>query len=66
IHHPIDVITGLEHKDALTIGEKLGFRNDALKEVADTMMKLYDLFMKKDIILLEINPLTEAADGKIY
>ncbi|CAF4339991.1 unnamed protein product, partial [Rotaria magnacalcarata] len=33
IHHPIDVITGLEHKDALTIGEKLGFRNDALKEV---------------------------------
>ena len=30
------------------------------------MLKLYDLFIKKDIILLEINPLTEAADGKIY
>jgi succinyl-CoA synthetase beta subunit len=29
-------------------------------------MKLYNLFMTKDIVLLEINPLTEAADGKIY
>jgi succinyl-CoA synthetase beta subunit len=30
------------------------------------MIKLYHLFMKKDIVLLEINPLTEAADGKVY
>ncbi|CAF3584624.1 unnamed protein product [Rotaria socialis] len=66
IHHPIDIVTGLERKDASAIGEKLGFRNDALQEVTDTMMKLYDLFMKKDIVLLEVNPLTEAADGKIY
>ncbi len=30
------------------------------------MMKLYHLFVTKDIVLLEINPLTEAADGKVY
>jgi succinyl-CoA synthetase beta subunit len=30
------------------------------------MMKLYQLFVSKDIVLLEINPLTEGADGKIY
>jgi succinyl-CoA synthetase beta subunit len=30
------------------------------------MMKLYNLFVTKDIVLLEINPLTEAADGKVY
>jgi succinyl-CoA synthetase beta subunit len=30
------------------------------------MMKLYNLFITKDIVLLEINPLTEGADGKIY
>jgi hypothetical protein len=30
------------------------------------MMKLYKLFMEKDAVLLEINPLTEGADGKIY
>ncbi len=33
IHHPIDIITGLELKDALNIAEKLGFRNEALQEV---------------------------------
>jgi succinyl-CoA synthetase beta subunit len=30
------------------------------------MIKLYNLFITKDIVLLEINPLTEGADGKIY
>ncbi|UJR15572.1 hypothetical protein I4U23_002510 [Adineta vaga] len=66
IHHPIDIHTGLELNDALNIAERLGFRNEALQEAADTMMKLYKLFIEKDIILLEINPLTEGADGKIY
>ena len=33
IHHPIDIMTGLERKDALKIAEKLGFRNEALQEV---------------------------------
>ncbi|CAF0798664.1 unnamed protein product [Rotaria sp. Silwood1] len=66
IHHPIDIVTGLERKDALSIAERLGFRNEALQEAADTMMKLYNLFITKDIVLLEINPLTEGSDGKIY
>jgi succinyl-CoA synthetase beta subunit len=30
------------------------------------MMKLYKVFVSKDIVLLEVNPLTEGADGKIY
>ena len=30
------------------------------------MLKLYKLFMERDAVLLEINPLTEGADGKIY
>lgn len=33
IHHPIDIKKGLEQKDALNIGEKLGFRNETLEEV---------------------------------
>lgn len=66
IQHKIDIISGLQRDEALVIAEKLGFRNQALQEAADTMLKLYDLFIKKDIVMLEINPLTEAADGKIY
>ncbi|CAF1249189.1 unnamed protein product [Didymodactylos carnosus] len=64
--HPIDVIKGFERSEALSIAGRLGFSNELLDEAADTMLKLYDLFMKKDIVLLEINPLTEGADGKIY
>lgn len=30
------------------------------------MIRLYNLFIEKDIVLLEINPLTEGADGNIY
>lgn len=33
IHHPIDIITGLERPDALAIAGKLGFHNEALQEV---------------------------------
>lgn len=34
IHHPIDIISGLQREDALGIAEKLGFRNQALQEVS--------------------------------
>lgn len=66
IQYPIDIHKGLMRDEALAIAEKLGFRNQALEQAADTMLKLYDLFVSKDIVLLEINPLTEGADGNIY
>ncbi len=33
IRHPIDIVKGLERKDALAIAERLEFRNEALEEV---------------------------------
>ncbi|CAF1517831.1 unnamed protein product [Rotaria sordida] len=66
IRHPIDIVQGLQRNDALAIAKILQFRNDALEEAADIMLKLYNLFITHDIVLLEINPLTEAADGKVY
>jgi succinyl-CoA synthetase beta subunit len=33
IHHPIDIVTGLQQTDALMIAERLGFRNEALEDV---------------------------------
>ena len=33
IRNPIDIITGLQHHDALSIAKKVGFRNEALQEV---------------------------------
>ncbi len=50
IHHPIDIITGLEREDALMIAEKLGFRNEALQEVCLLyifLLKFYNLFHRQ-------------------
>ncbi|CAF1613508.1 unnamed protein product [Adineta ricciae] len=66
IRHPIDIQKGLEFNEALAIAQRLEFLNEALEDAADTIMKLYKLFITKDIVLLEVNPLTEGADGKIY
>jgi succinyl-CoA synthetase beta subunit len=33
-------------------------------ETADRLLKLYDLFMKKDALLIEVNPYAEDASGK--
>jgi len=66
IQHPINIEQGLQREDALSIAERLGFRNEPMQEAAETMMKLYQVFKENDGVLLEINPLTEGADGKIY
>jgi succinyl-CoA synthetase beta subunit len=50
IHHPIDIMTGLERKDALKIGEQLGFRNEALEEVRQFnffKIKFYIRFLRQ-------------------
>ena len=33
IHHPIDLISGLQREDALNIAERLEFRNEAQQDV---------------------------------
>ena len=38
IRHPIDVTTGLRREDALSIGERLGFRDGALEEVCLSLL----------------------------
>lgn len=49
IRHPINITTGLRREDALSIGERLGFRNGALEEVclsllSDSFVELTFLF----------------------
>ena len=44
IHHPIDIHTGLERKDALSIAERLGFRNEALEEVCSFLSSVLHMY----------------------
>lgn len=65
IKEPIALDKGLTEELALSIGVKLGFTGDSLKQAADIMQRLYKVFRERDCILLEINPLSETTDGNV-
>lgn len=73
---PIDINTGVTDKIANDMAEKMGFKVGSLSiqfypcfqdlskaQAADIIKKLYNLFIKSDCSLLEINPMSEDVDG---
>ncbi|XP_006817696.1 succinate--CoA ligase [ADP-forming] subunit beta, mitochondrial-like [Saccoglossus kowalevskii] len=66
VTHPIDVTQGLSKEDALMIAEKVGFSTKSQEHAADSFMKLYDVFISRDATMIEINPMTEDSQGKVY
>jgi len=63
---PIDIHGGLTQDKALEIAAKLEIHQENQNEVADTLLKLYDLFMTKDATMVEINPFAEDANGGFF
>lgn len=65
---PVNIKTGLTKQDALNLASKLNFGSSVLNEdAAETMLKLYSVFMNTDCTLLEINPMTvDAKNEGIY
>lgn len=41
----------------------MGFPRPLVNEAAENMIKLYDVFMKYDASMLEINPMVEDSSG---
>ena len=64
---PINISIGVTEPQAKYIAKALGFRPDtpAYHQCVDIVYKLYDMFVKRDCLLLEINPFAETPDGKI-
>lgn len=60
IYEPIDINTGLSKETALKIARTVGL-DDHLESTAQMLLNLYDLFVKKDALLVEINPYAEDA-----
>lgn len=61
---PIDVKKGLTAEQADSVGNKLGLTGQN-KEIASIIAcNLYELFVEKDALLLEINPLAEDICGE--
>ncbi|MCG3128737.1 MAG: Succinate--CoA ligase [ADP-forming] subunit beta [Phycisphaerae bacterium] len=56
---------GLSGYQARALAAEIGLSGEQAKAAADIMLKLAGLFLKKDCSLAEINPLVQAADGKL-
>lgn len=62
---PVDIHVGVTDEMARGISEKLGFSPQCVAAGADTIQKLYKLFMEKDATQIEINPLSETSDHQV-
>jgi len=62
---PIDINTGVTDKIANDLAVKMDFPTASQGKAADTIKKLYNLFIKSDCSLLEINPMSEDVDGNV-
>lgn len=61
---PIDISKGLTPAQANSIADKLGLTGHS-KEIASLVVSnLYELFVEKDALLLEINPFAEDVCGE--
>jgi succinyl-CoA synthetase beta subunit len=62
---PVDIHIGVTDEMATKIAIELGFTEQCIPEAADTIKKLYKVFVEKDATQIEINPLSETVDHKV-
>ncbi|CAH0386175.1 unnamed protein product [Bemisia tabaci] len=65
LYEPINIFEGIKKEQALAVAEKVGL-GDKKEQTAEMLLKLYDLFLKKDALLIEVNPYAEDASGDYY
>ncbi|XP_060688904.1 succinate--CoA ligase [ADP-forming] subunit beta, mitochondrial isoform X1 [Hemiscyllium ocellatum] len=63
VKEPIDIMEGIKKEQAVKLAQKMGFPNNVIEDAAENMIKLYELFIKYDASMLEINPMVEDASG---
>ncbi|OXU26169.1 hypothetical protein TSAR_009927 [Trichomalopsis sarcophagae] len=65
MYEPIDINKGITKDQADRIAVKLGLEN--VKEyISKMIMNMYSLFVKKDALLIEVNPLAEDINGEYF
>ncbi|XP_048056737.1 succinate--CoA ligase [ADP-forming] subunit beta, mitochondrial [Megalobrama amblycephala] len=63
VKEPIDIMQGIQMDQAIKVAKKMGFPAALINEAAENMLKLYDVFIKYDASMVEINPMVEDASG---
>jgi succinyl-CoA synthetase beta subunit len=61
----IDAIQGIDLAKALEIAKAGGFSDEIAAKVAPVFVKLYEVFVKEDATLVEVNPLILSKAGEI-
>ncbi|GLD73783.1 succinate--CoA ligase [ADP-forming], partial [Lates japonicus] len=63
VKEPIDIVEGIKMEQAIKVAQKMGFPPALVNEAAENMVKLYNLFIKYDASMVEINPMVEDSSG---
>jgi succinyl-CoA synthetase beta subunit len=61
----VDALEGVDDEKAREIVTQGGFPDDVGDQVVAAVRKLWDVFVKEDATLVEVNPLVKTADGRI-
>jgi len=62
---PVDAITGVDLATARSIAERGGLPAEVLDAAAETIQKLWEVFVAEDATLVEVNPLVRTPDDRI-
>ncbi|WP_043237354.1 ADP-forming succinate--CoA ligase subunit beta [Streptomyces violaceusniger] len=62
---PVDAIEGVTQEKAAEIVAAAKFPAEIADQVVEVLQKLWVVFIKEDALLVEVNPLVKADDGKI-
>ncbi|KAL1787219.1 succinate-CoA ligase ADP-forming subunit beta, mitochondrial [Sigmodon hispidus] len=52
-------------EQAVALVQKMGFLSNIVDSAAENIVKLYQLFLKYDATMVEINPMVEDSDGQV-
>ncbi|XP_015269567.1 PREDICTED: succinyl-CoA ligase [ADP-forming] subunit beta, mitochondrial [Gekko japonicus] len=63
VKEPVDIVEGIKKEQAVKVAEKMGFPTNLIDEAAENMIKIYNLFIKFDATMVEINPMVEDSTG---
>jgi len=62
---PVDATIGVTPEKAAEIVATANFPAEVADQVADVLVKLWDVFVKEDALLVEVNPLVKTPAGEI-
>jgi succinyl-CoA synthetase beta subunit len=62
---PVSAVTGIDKAMAIEIAKAGRFPEELIDSVSDVILKLYNVFVKEDATLVEVNPLVLTEGGQI-